>query len=689
MKRRTLLTSVGASGTSVLGTKILESKWGNNRTAKKGKGRKRGIQGYTDDFTTENLGPHNLSLPMASGELIGDTMYIGTRIANPSGIATFNLDSQHGEFHAAANNKQAIWGSTSVNNGDDLYFNTYNKIHHYNINNDQISSVFNMENTHISWDMDSGPGDSKVYVAADTPAKIWEYDPATGEGGYFYGSTLTNSKRTRSISVDTKTVYAGTGGGGDPQLVAVDRETESKEVVLYSGFDESPISDENYVYEVGNTQDSEDYVAFGTHGTPLVGYVNKNDYTDYQVAEIPNIHPVVDSVTIDGATVYVAAKFPATLYQYDISNNEVTRLSEVPGIATRDLHIRNGKVIGVSESNHIWSYSISSGTVESQNVLNISDGIQGVPQVAQSVSGYQGKAYVGASGQTSIHDAESGSITTISAPGEPKTQTWADGVLYQACYSNGDLVRYDPETGSQSVIPRVARTGSTSGRVRPRALHYDNNLELLFIGTKKPEEGSGDLYVFDVDSKEVVDAFTDFFGDEVSAITSLPNNDSNAIFAARNSLVEVNSNTGEKLRTLPSPNGEIRGLTALQRPRPGAPQTMEYIYGVVGTTLFALDPESESLVFEKNLPGGANGKPRSNRGLIFGEGNDAMFVCDPGAEEVSIPLNDLNGDWHNWRTIGIDDNNAYVISGTDLLKVNLPNGMGKYFGGNSNNQTYD
>src|SRR5699024_10100224 len=128
-------------------------------------------------------------------------------------------------------------------------------------------------------------------------------------------------------------------------------------------------------------------------------------------------------------------------------------LVELPGIATCDIFVKNNRIIGLTESNFIWTYNTRSDSLNSQNVL--SSNLEGVPQVAQSVSGHEGKGYVGASGQTSVHNPETESVTRFSAPGEPKSQEWAEGVLYQVCYSNGDLVKYNPETNSSELIPRV------------------------------------------------------------------------------------------------------------------------------------------------------------------------------------------------------------------------------------------
>src|SRR5699024_10827037 len=118
MRRRTLLASAGARGTSILGSTVFT-----DITSGKSR-RKGGVHAYTDDFTTENLGPHNRSFPMASGELIDGTMYFGTRIARPAGIGVFDLDSEQSYFREATNRKGSMWGSTPINDGDDLYIST-------------------------------------------------------------------------------------------------------------------------------------------------------------------------------------------------------------------------------------------------------------------------------------------------------------------------------------------------------------------------------------------------------------------------------------------------------------------------------------------------------------------------------------------------------------------------------------
>lgn len=621
--------------------------------------------GQAENRSLEQIGPASLAVPIVTAELIDGSVYVVTRGLQPALLGEFDLETRTVDSHYELPTGSGAWGSTSINGGADLYVGTYGvaDLYRFQTGSIQLSRVARFDDESFVMDIDAHAGDQQVYAGTYPTANIYEYDQSTDEVRSL-GTANPEEAYVRSVAVTADTVFAGVGSHAD--LVAIDRESGEKRHVL-----PPELESDSFVYDLEATAD---VVVAGTEPSGRLAVIDASDYSDYEIVE-PADQRTVDAATIVDGTVYFTTRTAGAVYEYETATGDLTRLATPsPGDETRELFERDGRLVGAAGSGAVWSYDLDDGTVTVTDLQKA--GLPAQAEPPQSMTLLDGKPVVGGHWRFTVHDPETGDRTQFRTYGEPKAMTSVDGVLYQAIYPGGIVAKYDPATGD------VTRTATVDHQQnRPRDIHYDNQSETLFIGTR-PQYGflGGALVAYDPMADEIVGVHRDLVQDQsIAAVTTARDTAfvGTEIYggigaepvADEAKLAAVDPETLEKQWEMaPVPDASVvRHLVT----SPDTSDGRNRVYGVTnGGVFFAVDPNARSTVFRESIAdsGGELGL-RDRR--VFGVDATSLYQFDTARMETKEVRGDLDPDWYNEPQLAINGCAVYLLAGRDLSRVTV------------------
>lgn len=621
--------------------------------------------------TVTDHGPGLVSFSLMSGELVGTTMYIGSRNLSPTRVIGFDIPSRKVVSRTDLGPGQFVQALAGDPTGRHLYAGIV-----YNGDRDQPNL--------FRWDLadTSKPAvaigraegldvralavaeDGRVYAVGkqDRPG-LWEYDPATGSVAQIAVPDPL-ATQARGVDVTASTVYYGSGsnlsGGGGASgagLFAVDRVSHEVTSILPPELAVDPAVRD--VRVVG------DHVFVGTEGAELpckVAALRLDDPTSY-VWAVAGGKSAKCYVAV-GDDVYFMAD---GLQKFSLETGELTSLpmeggeiGEVWGMG----HHGNSLVI-VSAAGHVTSYDLTTGVTTPTDLVEA--GAPADAQLGMSVAAGRGYAYVGGNGQIARHDLATGAVTNLNAPGEAKDMEVVGTTLFTGQYSSQGVWRYDP---AADTAPYRAAALPTEQN-RPQDVHWDAATGLFLLGIQcdtrgggsfasyRPGTGEVDVHVNPIDEYQMVKCVTakdgiGYLGGENRGTVGPLGEVVAWDLAARRELWRLDPAAGSGITSMVALGWKLYGIS-------------------VRGTFFVVDLRTRSVVHRANLR--ATVAPNRttlvvSRGRVYGASAAALFRVDPHRYTVTTVVADLGAEWYSGARLAVDEHeDLWTLRGRNLVQV--------------------
>lgn len=446
--------------------------------------------------TLTDLGPAAVGTAVNGAELVGDNLYIVSRQAVPSTLTTLNLESRTVTDVTTVPSGIEGWAATAVNDGRDLYFGMHTPadLYHFDIVTGELDTtpVATFPRELLVMDQTASP-DGLVYIggmsrsAATTEGGgVYAFDPSTGTYTDL-GIPEPGQRYVRSIVANEETVFAGLGGAASIQY-------RDRSATSWTEISIPELEGESFVYDMALEGR---YLTFGTEPSGLFGVVDL-ETSEVTVVPVPDGR-TVDSIVMDGTTAYFTVRPEGKLYSYDIASATLTELAlPSPGTEHRKLFVSEGRIIGVGGAGDVWFYDLATGEVDL--LTSIESGMPRSPErAAQSLTVFEGDAYVGGHWGIQRHDGTSQESTRFAIPGETKTMLGAEGQLLASIYPASQVWTYDPASRETAHLASIR-----DNQMRPRTSHFNDATGKLLVGTREVYGNvGGALSVIDPDTGDI------------------------------------------------------------------------------------------------------------------------------------------------------------------------------------------
>lgn len=442
--------------------------------------------------TVTDLGPAAVGTAVNGAELVGDNLYLVSRQAVPANLATLNLSSRTVTDVSTIPTGIEGWAATAVNDGRDLYFGMHTPadLYHYDTAEATLDPepVATFSRELLVMDQAAAPDDT-IYVAGmarGTSGGVYAFDPAT-HAVEDLGTPVPGQRYVRSIAANEERVFVGIGPAASIQY-------RDREGGAWTAIEIPELDGESFVYDIAVEGK---YLTFGTEPGGLFGVVDL-ETGEVTVVPVPSGR-TVDSIVMDGTTAYFTVRPEGILFSYDITTGTLTELATPsPGAEHRKLFVSDGAVVGVGGAGDVWRYSLADGSVD---VLDsIESGMPRSPERgAQSLTVLKGDPYVGGHWGIQRHDGTSGTSTRFPIAGETKTMLGIEDKLFASIYPSSQVWTYDPDASATSQLAQIR-----DNQMRPRASHYNEATNSLFVGTREVYGNvGGAVSVIDPDTGDI------------------------------------------------------------------------------------------------------------------------------------------------------------------------------------------
>ncbi|WP_314148208.1 cell wall-binding repeat-containing protein [uncultured Leifsonia sp.] len=189
----------------------------------------------------------------------------------------------------------------------------------------------------------------------------------------------------------------------------------------------------------------------------------------------------VDRIAVDQTrrTAWFTLRPAGALYSLDLANPSAAPTPvtvPIEDAETRALTVdQNGRVWGITGTSDVWyrDPGAAAATVAGR-IIRPADERADTTQMG--VVSFLGRALVAGHWRYQVH-GDSGGVTTIETPGEPKAQVVVGNTMYAAIYPSAKVVSIDSSLG---VTPLTA---IGNGQMRPGAMAYSDALKRLAVAT--------------------------------------------------------------------------------------------------------------------------------------------------------------------------------------------------------------
>lgn len=617
--------------------------------------RARGPQGNIEQT---NLGTAVAGLYINQMVVIGDTTYTISMRQDPPRFTGFDLSSGEVVVDAPLPTGAGSWQTTTVDG--DVYFivygtdDTQDNLYRFDTASSELTGLGRLPTS--SYDL-SSDADGTLYAAAEETGVVYTYETSTGERGQItYDDEGPNY--SKSVAVTSDTLFVGTSGlytdspGHPADLFAIDRDTGAQSQLL-------PDTQGWEVADVYPVEASEQLVVAAA-GSPARLLVASHDGADTTTVILDDESYIDAAEVVGDETVYFTGKARGTLYRYDVGSDQVTELATpIPRAPTRNLYLRGGTLIGVSQANTVWTYDLNTGELARFDLL--AAGATGSPGEVFSLAATGGAAYAGGSNAVQVRDTDSGAVDRFILPGEPKDLASVDGAVYAAMYPYGELWRYEAGDG-----PRPVADWDDDFN-RPITIHRDRDEQRFLISTRNDLDQTGAVIVFD----EIADTTTaqQPLGDEL-VLSMAGLRDTTFLGGGSGTLAAWNPDSGgsePRWEMTPVPDGGgITGLASFGG----------HVYGLTADgTFFAVEVASQTVEHTEQVLSGETGEVAFNEGFVYAVGKDQLLRVDPdNGYAVESIATDLGAQAFNIipMTTG-NDCAVYAPDGGELLQVTTSN----------------
>jgi hypothetical protein len=554
------------------------------------------------DLSVSDHGIASPGITLWPAETMGGVTYVATRSGRPVKAAAF--DHEAGEVVENYSLPTGI-GCLALDVREDVVsFATRQdgKIHQLDRATGEIETVADYDGDYVfTWSLESA-SDGTLYASTSRNSRIYEIDPDSGDVTEI-GPIAETEKYAYDLEVTESTVYVGVSNTQNSGLYEVDRETHEisrmvpdlvtepaskvekagRYFVVHQSWHKTAIVD--------TESSSNSRIVEGLPGTFALQEGEQRLYYPVFPNEVDSENWPEDDEVHDPDE--------AAMYTYDLASGERTKEFTIPdlkaegkgGLQYRTTHISDGRFIGVQnpESPGLFAADLESGE---HSLYDLPDsGMEPTAVGNQAVGQYGGNPVTSRNGAFYVHDVEAGTLNEIDLPGEAKRFVEVDDTLYIGKYPGADFFAYDGES--------VRHLGAADGQVRPQDLVYSEAKNAVMMATQ-PNYGAkngGGIGILDLETEEVS---TVQKAVEDQSILSLATTDQTVYAGAQTRrgpgtkpvtstarLASFDLESMEKQWEISPVDGaeDISSLIA----------TPDRVIGIAGGTLFAVDPETESV----------------------------------------------------------------------------------------------
>ncbi|MGI9824238.1 PQQ-binding-like beta-propeller repeat protein [Agromyces sp. Marseille-Q5079] len=623
--------------------------------------------------TITDLGPAVSQYGLMSALLVGDTVYIGSRNIEPTGVIGFHLPTRTVTVSTEVSTGYAIQALAADASGRYLYIGILQKsggpqpnLHRWDLQTPEVPAVpIGAIGDRDVRDLAVAPDGTLFAVgggSATAPA-LWQFDPASGRVANL-GIPDAASTLARAVAATDTAVFFGAGstlgGGGSAgraTLFAYDRATSTFSSIAPAEFAADPsvreltiVGDRLVASTAASTEPSK------------VALIDLADLSSYTVAT--SIGKTAKNVAAIGDHLYLANE--TGLLDYSTTDGTITQL-ELGGL---DL----GEIWGVDAHGGVLAVVSAYGFVAevdpATGAASVTDlgeaGAPVSPQTCMGLAAGAGYVYVGGNGVIARHSLATGEVVNLRAPGEAKDAEVIDGVLYTGQYNAQGIWSYDPNGGAP--IRQVAAFASEQNR--PLDTAWDAvNLRLL-VAVQSDTEGGGSLWTYDPLTSQ-------------SSIVVNPIDDQQLVRAVvtREGIAYLGGDNAQKT----GPRGTVVAWdpvarAELWRLETGLPNGIAAL-AVQGPHLYALTIKGGFVVIDlrdRRIVHTADHRPLcpgfaamvSNRGVVYAVSDTTLWRFDPKTFAATVVVPAINGGWYSGSHLNVDeDGNIYTLRGRNLVQV--------------------
>ncbi|SEE50212.1 PQQ-binding-like beta-propeller repeat protein [Jiangella alba] len=597
------------------------------------------------EIEVTELGPGVSPFSLASGVVVGDTMYVGTRTNIPIRVVGLHLPT--GEIRsvspiggrlttqALVGDKEGRYVYAAARWSGDANESNFSRIDL----SDPDSPVVEPLAQITQWDplaITISPDGLVVMTGATDAGKLHCYDPATGTLGDL-GTPDPSAVWGRSIAATADTVFLGTrssvpgSSATRADLFAVDRATGAARSILPPEFAPEP--------ELRSMAVIDGLLVITTgRKIALLDLADLSSYRYFDAPRPAGRHPVGRDGKIWFGGLVIGELDVATGAFRDLLPDGIT-YGEIWGMGLRD-----GMVVGASGMGHVVEIDPVANTGRYFDLVAAGAPVE--PQQPMSVRAAGRYAYVGGTNAIARHDLQTGEIVNVIFRGEAKDMRILDDVVYTCQYSDVGLLRYDPKT--DGVDPKLVAP-LPPGHNRPSVMHWDEPSGSLLIGGQSDTLGGGSLMTFDPASLEyswVINPLGDT--QWVRAVTTSGQQGDDIVYLggqtadnSAGSIVAWNRRTSTEIwRVEPQARSTgVFGLAVLRR----------HLYAMCSRGDFlVLDRFTGRVIHRANHADLAIGMTtlETHRGKVYATSADAVFRFSPTRFTVEPIVSGLNVPWY-------------------------------------------
>ncbi|WP_269936463.1 outer membrane protein assembly factor BamB family protein [Arthrobacter sp. HY1533] len=621
-----------------------------------------------------DLGPAIVQFSLMSGQLVGNTLYIGSRNVEPARIVALDVATGLVVAQTELATGHSVQTLTADAEGRTLYAGMLQKssgpqanVYSWDLRDlGKPATGFGTIGDRDVRDISVAP-DGTVFAvgggSASAPA-LWEFDAAAGKfvsrGIPEPGATL-----ARAVAATNDTVFFGAGstlnGGGNASracLFAYNRATGQFTRVTPRELETDPSIRELAIF--GNQL--------------IVGTAASTEQSKMAALELDNVssYRVATSVGITakafariGDVVYFANEIG--LLQYNLTTNAVTpvsfkgpELGEIWGVDALD-----GKVIVTSAYGFVAAIDPLAGSCTVTDLAAAGAPVQA--QTAMGMAAGGGYVYVGGNGSIARHSMTGEPVTYLRAPGEAKDAIMVGNTLYAGMYSGQGIWKYNPDDG----LPITQAAAFPKAQNRPLDVTWDSTNGLVLVGAQSDTEAGGSLWSHD----PATGASRHFINpiDNTQLLRAVVAQDGVAYLGGGGpqipdggTIVAFDPLAGTELwRIAPQDSGTaalaIQGHNLYALSRKG--------------TITVIDVRTRLPIHQasiKNLSYGF-GAMVTNNGVVYGVSDTNVFRFDPFNFAVETVLADTKGGWYSGSHLTNDEaGNIYSLRGRNLVRIEVP-----------------
>ncbi|KQM80599.1 hypothetical protein [Agromyces sp. Leaf222] len=663
LSRRVVLQAGGAAGLSALAALVAADP---AAAAALAAGRPTGP-------TITDLGPAVSQYGLMSALLVGDTVYIGSRNIEPTGVIGFHLPTRTVTVSTEVTTGYAIQSLAADASGRYLYIGILQKsggpqpnLHRWDLQTPELPAVpIGAIGDRDVRDLAVAPDGTLFAVGggSTTAPALWQFDPASGQVTSL-GIPDAASTLARAVAATDEAVFFGAGstlgGGGSAgraTLFAYDRAAATFSSIAPAEFAADPS-----VRELAIVGDRLVASTAASTEASKVAVIDLADLSSYTLAT--SIGKTAKNIAAIGDHLYLANETglldftpsTGTLTQLDLGDLD---LGEIWGV---DAH--GGTLAVVSAYGFVAEVDPATGT---STVTDLAEaGAPVSPQTCMGLAAGGGYVYVGGNGAIARHSLKTGEVVNLRAPGEAKDAEVIGGVLYTGQYNSQGIWSYDPKRGEP--IHQVAAFAGEQNR--PLDTTWDPVHRRFLVAVQSDTEGGGSIWTYDPRTSTSTIAVNPI--DDVQLVRAV---------ATTRGVAYLGGDNAQKT----GPRGTVIAWNPiaqreLWRIETGLPNGIAAL-AIQGRHLYALTIKGGFVVIDllqRSIVHTADHRPLcpgfaamvENRGVVYAVSDTTLWRFDPKTFAVTVVVSEINGAWYSGSHLNIDERGRiYTLRGRNLVQV--------------------